>query len=371
MAVSVAKSTIILRCPVTLWDRKTPCAEIAVPDGGLPRETALFDRGAAETAVALSLSAADDKLLADNLNRLGCGDIHTVKSDGSPDKIGMSLACRSRGDTLEVCVVLNGTQGSEWLTNFDIGYAAEHSGFARAADFAEQQTDSYVFTRAIGTQPRFLVTGYSRGGAVANILAKRLCERRGTDSVCAYTLASPALTISRRRAKCHCIFNLVRGEDFFARVPPEHWGYTRYGRDILLPSGDIRARYRALTGEEYIGFTHPSEADDILAAVTRLAPNVPAYYKRRRKVDGRPLSLYEVMTSVARILAGEAGEEADLLLTAMVSEYADLLDHLSAGSDIARLLTSAEGIPRCSIADSHSPAAYLAAMEDLFTTDRR
>ena len=366
MVIALDKNTVILRCPTAFDRTNAHIKKLTVPSDIMSGDSSVFSKTTALAAAALSLSAADERLLADNLDALGFGDLLSVGNDREPDRIGMYLASRSHDRIIDVVAVLRGTEGNEWFSNFDIGYTAEHSGFAKAADFAEEKLGDYIFTRAIGTQPRFFITGYSRGGAAANILSKRLCDRYGTDSVRCYTFASPAVTISRRQARYNCIFNFVRGEDFFTRVPPESWGYSRYGKDISLSDiGDISERYRELCGEEYIGFTRQGSVNSFLSAVTRLAPNVRAYYKRKRGVGGRMLTMYEYMTAVAGMLSGQTDVEAaaDILADALISEYADLMSFLSSGADLGEIISCPQGIPRCSVADSHSPAAYMAALE--------
>lgn len=357
-------------------DKKQTLVSLDVPTGGgmsctlsatfgfPPRNSFIFCPDTARLLCALSMSSSDNSALTDNLDRLGFGDI--IISDNisqSPDRAGVCIASRAYDNCLYTIIVIKGTEGREWHSNFDIGFSAEHRGFSRAADFAELLTGDYIFTRAIGMEPRFIITGVSRGGAVANILAKRLCERYGTDSVWAYTFASPNVTISRRRADCRCIFNLVRDEDVFTRIPLEGWGYSRYGRDIRLKTGDgFNLSFKALTGSDYIGFDKASVLDGFLCAVMKLAPNVHAYYKRRREVGDRRLSMYEFMTSVADALSSEQ-DAADILMSAMMSDYADLLSFISEGADIGELIAPSAAVPKCSITDSHSPAAYIAAME--------
>ena len=351
-----------LHCPINDFGQLLPPPFVRTKGGALPRESAIFNGDLAKIAAVLSLSAADEAVLAENLRALGYGDLYAVRTDGERDRIGIFFASRIRAGTLETAVVLKETTGDEWYSNFDVGYSAEHEGFGKAADFAEEQLGDYIFTRAIGMEPRFFVTGYSRGAAAANILAKRLCDRWGTDGVCAYTLASPAVTLSRRQARYSCIFNLVREEDFFTRIPLESWGYTRYGRDLILPeSEDFEKTYRALTGEEYIGFKGRGAAESLIAAIRKLAPNVRAYYRRRHETGGKTLSLYEFMSAVAGMLAGHPGEAGDVLINAVVGDYGDLLELLSSGADVGELLTCT-GTPKCSVADTHSPAAYLAAL---------
>ena len=366
MAVVTPKKEWFLRYPITDVPHKTALSRIAADGDFWPENSLFFNAAAARTAAALSMSAADEKLLRDNLKSLGYGDILTAAfTQTDRDKIGVCLASRQRENRLQIIVVLRGTTGDEWYSNFDVGYTAEHRGFAKAADFAEQKIGDYVFTRAIGTQPEFFITGYSRGGAVANILAKRLCDRCGLERVCAYTFASPCTTISRRTGRYACIFNLARQEDFFTRIPPESWGYTRYGKTVSLSDvGDITQCFYQLTGEEYIGFTRQGPVDNFLCALQRLAPNVHAYYRRRREVGGRKLSLNEFMTAVADMLSQHMDEAAaDVFFSAMLSDYADLISFLSSGADLSEIIASASAVPRCSVADSHSPAAYMAALD--------
>lgn len=366
MNINTEKREWFLRYPLSDAPRQTVLRHITGERDFLPKNSLFFSPTAASVAAALSMSAADEKLLRDNLTNLGYSDVIAVAfADAERDKIGMCIASRVRDDRLQIAVVLRGTVGDEWYSNFDVGYSAEHSGFAKAADFAELKLGDYVFTHAIGTEPEFFITGYSRGGAVANILAKRLCDRYGLERVCAYTFAAPSTTISRRTNRYGSIYNLIRSEDFFTRVPLVGWGYTKYGRNISLSDvGDMTARYRQLTGEEYIGFTRQGAVNNFLSALYSLAPNVNAYYRRRRQVGDRQLSLYEFMTAVADLLSQHMDEQvADIFFSAMMSDYADLLSFLSSGADLNDLIASAAGTPRCSIADSHSPAVYMVLLD--------
>lgn len=365
MAINTDKRTVRLLCATDCETAKTVGVTVADTIDFMPGRSCLFSPDAAKAAGALAMSAGDEGILKRDLGELGFGDVILKGYSNDGAAVGLCLGSRIREGALETAVVLRGTEGDEWRSNFDLGYSAEHRGFSRAADHAEQTLADYIFTRAIGLEPRFFVCGYSRGGATANILAKRLCDRYGTDSVRAYTFAAPRTTISRRTSGYSCVFNLIRDEDFFTRVPPEGWGYARYGRDISLSAaGDVSELFRDITGEEYIGFTRQASVDNFIRAVTGLAPNVHAYYKRKRRIDGQRLSLYEFMNVAADLLgSGRCADAADIFMSAMVSEYADLMSFLSSGADLVEMIGSASCVPRCSVADSHSPAAYMAALE--------
>ena len=310
----------------------------------------------------LSFSSGSGSLTADGLRELGFGNIADEPDSPTEDGIGLTIAEKRLRNRIVTAIVLRGTVGKEWYSNFEIGYAAEHRGFSKAADCAERRLGDYIGMSREKGRRVFFVTGYSRGGAVANILSKRLCDSRGSDCVFAYTFASPN-TASCYPVNCPNIFNIVRREDFFTHLPPKAWGFRRYGRDIVL-SADVGERFKAITGKDYLGSTEPSAVEAAISAAAALAPDIRAYYERRRPVGDRMLSLYEYMKTVARLLADDADESAgEILIDSVVSQYADLSLFLSAGVDIAAYLSPAAGIPRCAVSDSHSPAAYVAAME--------
>ena len=321
-------------------------------------------RALAFACAALCFSTDQKELLCENLKALGFGSLSLCGADNTdPARIGVTFAeKRMNGYTL-VAAVLRGTHGAEWYSNFRIGFREEHRGFSLAADDAEEKLEDYLRGYAGCGEVRFLLTGYSRGGAVANLLARRLIDRCGIDGVRCYTFASPNTALIRSGANYSSVYNIVREEDFFTRVPLTGWGYSRYGRDIML-GGDIRDTFREISGEEYIGFNDKQPVDAVLGAVKALAPNVPAYYRRRYPVGDDRLSLYDYMLSLASMLSCQEDEDAGgLMLDSAASEFADLSAFLSSGMDISALLSPAAGIPRCSVADSHSPAAYLAAMQ--------
>lgn len=348
-------------------DSEKKCLSVIDADAvDFDRDGGSFDAESALYAAALAMSAADKTMLQENLSALRYEKVVFLAYDGdNTDKTGLALGIKEDRNVTTVAVILRPTVGKEWYSNFDIGYGAEHQGFRKAAEYAEQRLADYLYVRLPRHSPRFLVTGYSRGGAAANILAKRLCDRYGLDAVRAYTFAAPNTCVSVKGARYSTIFNLVRDEDFFTRVPLSGWGYTKYGRTISLSdSGDIRKRYKIMTGEDYIGFSSGEAAEGFLCAAMRLAPNVHAYYERRHPIGKHEMTLCDYMLTVAQILADEADESTgDIMMDAMVSEFAGLSDFLSSGMDIGAFLAPAQGIPRCSVADSHSPAAYMAALD--------
>lgn len=205
-------------------------------------------------------------------------DVMTQQSDGVAYGLARKeLMPAPDGTPRElIAVSVRGSYGSEWLSNFNLGAgeaaaAAEaladershdHTGYQVAALEILGELDAWVDEAdARGAEVSVLLTGHSRGGAVAGLLAAMLDDRAaagtGEDArteadaaaqapmqrvprVFAYTFASPRTTLNVRGndARYGNIFNIVNPADLVTNLPLESWGYVRYGVDVPLPSLD-------------------------------------------------------------------------------------------------------------------------------------
>lgn len=149
-----------------------------------------------------------------------------------------------------VVVGVRGSYGAEWASNFNLLNLVDghddHRGFSNAADEVKQAVEQYV--RELGKKPndvRILITGHSRGGAVANLVAARLDDEAAAGAgiaparnIYAYTFASPGSTRATDRStpRYNNIYNVVNDSDIVPQVPFSTWGYGRYGATVSLPS---------------------------------------------------------------------------------------------------------------------------------------
>ena len=153
------------------------------------------------------------------------------------------------GDNYElIIIVIKGTDPSswqDWLSNFDIIGIGYHGGFDMAR--IRIATDLYYYTYNLATEQNLftnpnrnilLVTGHSRGGAVASLLSAELNSHEimaDSRNIHTYTFASPRVRLGLGNVGYSNIFNIINRRDTVTpNLPPGTW--HRYGIDLLFSS---------------------------------------------------------------------------------------------------------------------------------------
>ncbi len=146
----------------------------------------------------------------------------------------------SGGDWLIPVVIRSHQYGGEWVSNahvVDSAYPGYAAGFKSAADGVFEALTDYLDAHGLDlSRVKFWVTGFSRGGAIANLLGAEL-NSRGlcADDIFVYTFASPCTVCDSAWEYFGNIFNIVSEMDAVPRVPIATWGFRRFGTDLYLP----------------------------------------------------------------------------------------------------------------------------------------
>ena len=230
------------------------------------------------------------------------------------------------GETYNAYVVpIRGTTGNdEWLSNFKLGAAGDsyHYGFKKAADGVLSTLRSKIKTK----NNIFLITGHSRGAAVANIVAGELTidkDLASPNHIFGYTYACPAVKIGADTTLDNVI-NINNPGDAIPELPLADWGYQRYGKSLSLSTqkkfyDNMKVQYKNALGREYAGILN---TDSYVATLKTIAGTREAYFQPENQM------LFEL----AGWLLGPKTKEMDTL--------AKILAHYNVNGLIAKSISN-------------------------------
>ena len=269
-------------------------------------------------------------------------------------------------------VVVRGTFGrDEWLSNMNAcdswGMGTNrvesaiprlHEGFRLAADAVEEALLGYVASNRVRlATAKVVVTGHSRGAAVANILGARLDDYASSPSgsplseirrenIYVYTYATPntvrAADGVEQSGRYGNIFNIINPEDIVPRVPIVRWDYRRFGRDLNLYCYDdlslwgvwydgaycrMKESFREITGYEWwhmpLGTNSTAAIPSFLGA---MAPTVGALYSVPPGMEREPYPTTAhsiVEYALFRTMADPAQNEREVSLGGDVAKISE------------------------------------------------
>ena len=203
-----------------------------------------------------------------------------------PDDCNYTWGRKTIGDKTLVAVVIqsvnNGWEqkNKAWKQNFTVNEpgsadpAGEHYAYAMAVDKVAEDIAALA-----GDGATFWITGQSRGGAIANVLAARLSDRLSGSKIFAYTFEAPATVDAGAAGDYKFIHNYVCSDDIVTHIPL--WGMTRYGVTHELKTKETDKSFDEILvslGSDAAGMKARIVTDDV---VTRLVENLEAIVPSR------------------------------------------------------------------------------------------
>ncbi|MGN1050918.1 MAG: hypothetical protein ACI4QE_01315, partial [Acutalibacteraceae bacterium] len=301
------------------------------------------DKENALLSAVLCESSYQKETISKNLSTLGFTNIKCFNYGENKENTA-NFAVGLKGNLL--AVIIRGSAENEWNSNFDIGKEATHRGFQKATAGVTSDLLSYIKNLPENNSSyKFYFAGHSRGGAIANLIAKNFIDTYGKENVVAYTFSSPNTTTSKESKSYGHIYNFVYTDDFISQCPLAKWGYTKYGKIITLSTLDsemmnARKNFRLFTDTEFKTFKDENkDINDFLSCAERLAPTVDDYYNKLFAVDEEKISLYDYFGLISEILSGKNSYETGITLyCTLLSEAEDITRFLITGIDINTLL---------------------------------
>ena len=200
---------------------------------------------------------------------------NTDSTDLSKIQIGHRFAKRG-GKKYDVifCAIIDSGILDGWESNFHIGYDDQsyyektgehpewtekdnHKGFDVTANRCVTTIEQYLLSKKERkTQQILYIFGHSRGGAVSNLVAKKMIDK-GYET-CAYAAAAPQTTTSSdySNPKYNHIFNYVNDVDAICNMPPKELAFKRFGQEIHFDVRNYKESFKT-----YVGIDLPEISD--------------------------------------------------------------------------------------------------------------
>ena len=223
---------------------------------------------------------------------------HLGVNDHNADNVAFAIMLRENDKkSVDVFVVIRGTYKDEWQGNTEItgteydASCKEHENFQKASDSIKSIIKKYVKQYCLDyDKVTLIITGHSRGAAVANLYAKEATDSingvyndsiPSFSSVTAYTFATPNVAkYNTSMESYNNIYNFCFKEDVVPTVPltkpVDGWGYWKYGKTFLASLKDIKAESNILIEDFYIVDNVPKIHDCLWKW-----PSVDDYYNKK------------------------------------------------------------------------------------------
>jgi len=213
---------------------------------------------------------------------------------------------------------------ADWYSNFDVGadtpsyysltgehpewtQKVMHKGFAVAANRAKSKIDQYQSENVDPSAEKIiLLTGHSRGAAIANILGT-FYEDDSEEYLKSftYTYATPATTtVSQETADSYqTIFNVINTDDLVPYLPAKEWGgFKCYGTCLYDSTLNHTDRYTSICGASYSS----AGGSSLGASVATIASTREALYEPDRSSMGTIDKGWHVSQLTAQTLYDQA-----------------------------------------------------------------
>ena len=154
----------------------------------------------------------------------------------------------------------SGTYEGEWASNITLGEEGDAQGMSDSASTVYESFLSYLNQEGYKGKAKFWISGYSRGGSVANLVAGRLLDgleegpfpsaiASGKEDVYAYCFEPIACAYGEEKdvhgTRYQGVKNILNFNDPMPHIIPSRWGFCRYGEDLYYPDRftDIRFEF--------------------------------------------------------------------------------------------------------------------------------
>ena len=172
-------------------------------------------------------------------------DVTTKNYDStSEDGSAYILAHKSLKKYELVSIAIRGFDyQKEWANNLKLGISGDHEGFTQSSNDIYKELQSYISSYANNKPLKLWINGYSRGGALSNVLSSIIIRNKQIDvsleNMFVYTFESPRGLTKENAIEYESIHNIVNSCDLITNIAPEKYELYRCGKDVDIYNSDV------------------------------------------------------------------------------------------------------------------------------------
>ncbi len=195
-----------------------------------------FNKDIALLSNGKSMMVEKESTMREFYSAFGFDKVSAHYPEHTENTIQYALAHKKIGNYDLVSVAINGhSYGLEWKNNALLGLEGDHEGFSARANDIYADLKTYV---AGYENIKLWISGYSRGGAIANVLSHYIIHKEEIDvlkrDMFVYTFECPKGLDDDNAPEYSNVFNVLYSGDLVTYLSPEEYGFARCGTDIDL-----------------------------------------------------------------------------------------------------------------------------------------
>ncbi len=158
--------------------------------------------------------------------------------------IGYSIAHKNIKGSDMLAISIRGFEyKAEWADNLLMGETGNHEGFNNQAEKIYNTLSGLLETHTEYQNTKLWLTGYSRAGAVANVLSQKIISNDAIniaqENMYIYTFETPRGLTQENAVKYQNVFNVINSADLITYVAPEGYDLYRCGTDVDIYSNKV------------------------------------------------------------------------------------------------------------------------------------
>lgn len=232
----------------------------AYKDSMFAGKTSEFNNDLAMLSYGMSVATEEKEMLVKFNKDLGFTNTEYASEYDEKPKVkgvGYGFATKYVGDYNLVAVAVRGfNYRVQWVDNFNVGTEGDHLGFSESADLVIEALNTYVGKIKNSKPTKLWIAGYSRGGAIANVMSSKILTNTeakfNRDNMYVYTFEAPRGLTQEHAIAYENVFNIVNPGDVFTRVCPEEYDLYRCGIDVDIYDKNVDALIKAFDDKAVI-----------------------------------------------------------------------------------------------------------------------